>query len=160
MLRVLRPGGLYLANCADRPPLGMVRRELATAAAALGADGSPARETWDRVGLIAEPGQLKGRRYGNLVVAAVRGTGASTGQGSPADAVEAADAFGLDDAGLARALRSLPVPATLLTGEEARRFAGTASPIEDTAHDDRPDAAPHPGATAAEPRATLGPEPE
>ena len=62
--RVLRPGGLYLANCADRPPLQVARAEVATARAVL-----------DDVVLVAEPGQLKGRRYGNLVVAGTAGHG-------------------------------------------------------------------------------------
>ncbi|MBD7998989.1 MULTISPECIES: spermidine synthase [Oerskovia] len=128
VLRVLRPGGLYLANCADRPPLALARAELATAVSALAASGSTDRDVWDEVGLIAEPGQLKGRRYGNLVLVAVRGAAPTVAGSSDTSAPAGLD---LRDAGLARTLRSLPVPATLLTGEEARRFAGTAAPLED-----------------------------
>src|SRR5690606_28585540 len=34
VLRVLRPGGTYLVNCADRPPLQTARSEIATLRAA------------------------------------------------------------------------------------------------------------------------------
>lgn len=102
--RVLRPGGLYLANCADRPPLHLARAEVATA-----------RTVLDGVVLVAEPGQLKGRRYGNLVVAATAGRG-------PAD---------LTSARLERRLRSLPVPVHLLQGDDLQAFVGAARPILD-----------------------------
>ncbi|MTD13047.1 methyltransferase domain-containing protein [Nakamurella sp. YIM 132087] len=55
--RVLRPGGLYLLNCADRPSLELTRREVATLATAFGT-----------VALTADPPMLKGRRRGNVVV--------------------------------------------------------------------------------------------
>ena len=100
--RVLRPGGLYLANVADRPPLGEARREVATVATA-----------FTSVAVIAEPSQLRSRRYGNLVVI---GTDDTTVLESPA---------------LARALRSLPVPARLLTGADAAAFASGAVPWGD-----------------------------
>lgn len=163
VLRVLRPGGVYLANCADRPPLALVRAEVATTASALVANGATDRGVWDDVGVIAEPGQLKGRRYGNLVLVAVR-RAATSSTGRSDDSGPA----GLDlrDATLARGLRSLPVPATLLTGEEVRRFAGTAAPLEDppapvpaaapasSASDD----ATRPGAPTADGRDAVGPE--
>ncbi|MDQ2624751.1 MAG: fused MFS/spermidine synthase, partial [Actinomycetota bacterium] len=57
--RVLRPGGVYLANCADRPPLALARSEVATV-----------RAVFDVVTMTAEPAQLRGRRYGNVVIAA------------------------------------------------------------------------------------------
>ena len=102
--RVLRPGGLYLANCADRPPLQLARAEVATA-----------RTVLDDVVLVAEPGQLKGRRYGNLVVAGTAGRG-------PVD---------LTSARLERRLRSLPVPVRLLQGDDLLTFIGAARPILD-----------------------------
>ena len=102
--RVLRPGGVYLANCADRPPLALARAEVSTARSAL-AD----------VALVADPGQLKGRRYGNLVLVAT-----VSAQG-PA----------LDDSRLARALRSLPVPVRLLHGQELDAFVAGAMPLVD-----------------------------
>jgi spermidine synthase len=59
--RVLRPGGLYVANLIDEAPLRRVRRQLATIAEAI---GEPT--------LIAERPVLRGRRAGNFVVAAGR----------------------------------------------------------------------------------------
>lgn len=117
--RVLRPGGVYLANCADRPPLALARAEAAT----LGA-------VFRHVGVVAEPAVLRGRRYGNLVL---------VGTDDPAV---------LDDAALARDLRSLPVPARLLVGEELAAFVGRAAPLRDAAPelDPDPDVAPEAGA--------------
>lgn len=138
--RVLRPGGVYLANCADRPPLTTARRELATLAAVAATDGTtgpppgsrpgdPARDRpsdrpsdrprdRDGVGLaaIAEPGQLKGRRYGNLVLVAVRPGPTS---------------IDLASAGLSRAARTLPLPARVLVGAELEAFVGAARPFDD-----------------------------
>jgi SAM-dependent methyltransferase len=112
--RVLRPGGLLLVNCADRPPLNVARRETAALADAFGADSARS----GRLGLVAEPAVLKGRRYGNVVLAAVR---------APDDTRDAGtDRVDLRDAGLARDLRSLPVPARLLTTDDVARFAGLA----------------------------------
>ncbi len=92
--RVLRPGGLYLANCADRPPLATARSEVATL-----------RSVWPHVALVAETGVLRGRRYGNLVLAA------------------SAVPFALD--GPLRVLRSMVVPSRLLEGAEIAEFAGS-----------------------------------
>ncbi|MGF0116448.1 spermidine synthase [Promicromonospora sp. Marseille-Q5078] len=119
--RALRPGGVLLANCADRPPLHLARREVATLAAAFG-DGA-VRD--GRIGVIAEHAVLKGRRYGNVVLVAVRAL-PDRGEGAT-DAEEAAGGaqVDLDDAALARDLRSLPVPTRLLVGDELARFAGT-----------------------------------
>jgi spermidine synthase len=100
--RVLRPRGLYLANCADRPPLNRARSEAATLAAVFG-----------DVALIAEPGQLRGRRYGNIVLA---GTD---------------DPTLLRSADLARALRSLPAPSRLLRDDELVAFMGSAPRLLD-----------------------------
>ena len=106
--RVLRPGGLYLANCADRPPLAHARAEVATALAVM-AD----------VALVAEPGQLRGRRYGNLVIAGTCG-GGPAGAGSV-----------LGRADVARDLRSLPAPARVLHGDELTAFATGSRVLED-----------------------------
>lgn len=126
-LRALRPGGVLLLNCADRPPLTVARRELAGLAQVFG----PHAAASGRLAAIAEPGILKGRRYGNLVLAAVR----------PVPEDEAADVVvgdrppspdqspDLRDPALGRALRTLAVPATLLADEDATRFAGTAAPL-------------------------------
>lgn len=59
--RVLRPTGVFLANVADGPPVDYTRRLLATVRAVL-----------PEYLLIAEPAVLKGRRFGNVVLAASR----------------------------------------------------------------------------------------
>lgn len=55
--RVLSPGGIYLGNCADHPPLTLTRREVATAL-----------EIFAHVSVVTEPAILRGRRYGNVVI--------------------------------------------------------------------------------------------
>ena len=57
--RVLRPGGTYLANVADGPPLRFARGQVATL-----------RTAFPQVCLVAEPGTFRGRRFGNLVAVA------------------------------------------------------------------------------------------
>lgn len=142
--RVLRPGGVLLVNCADKPPLATARREVASLAGAFGPDAA----TSGRLAAVAEPAILKGRRYGNLVLAAVRELpedASAGGRGSgrpdgPQDAAQGRAAHDDDavrpdlrDARLGRALRTLAVPATLLVGDDAVAFAGTAAPLETAA---------------------------
>lgn len=100
--RVLRPGGLYLVNCADGAALARARSEAATLAAVF-AD----------VAAIAEPALLRGRGYGNVVLAA------------------SDDEQLLAVAGLARAVRSLPAPARLLRGDELVALVGAAPVLRD-----------------------------
>ncbi|MGH8974497.1 MAG: fused MFS/spermidine synthase, partial [Acidimicrobiia bacterium] len=57
--RVLRPGGLYLLNLIDHPPLRFARAETASLAG-----------VFDHVAVVAPPAQLAGQRGGNYVVAA------------------------------------------------------------------------------------------
>ncbi len=57
--RVLRPGGVYVANVADGPPLRFARGQVATL-----------RAVFPSVCLVAEPGTFRGRRFGNLVAVA------------------------------------------------------------------------------------------
>ncbi len=102
--RVLRPGGVLLANCADRAPLALARSELATLRTAFG-----------HVAAVAEPGLLRGRGHGNVVL------------------VASDDPAPLLRPDLARGVRSLPAPARLLVGEEVARFVGTAPPLVDPA---------------------------
>ncbi|MFJ7266866.1 spermidine synthase [Streptomyces sp. NPDC099050] len=59
--RVLRPGGVYVANLADGAPFGFLRGQLANFGAVFG-----------ELALIAEPGVLRGRRFGNAVLLASR----------------------------------------------------------------------------------------
>jgi spermidine synthase len=57
--RVLRPGGLYVANLADAAPFGFLGSQLATWA-----------EAAEHLCVLAEPAVLRGRRYGNVVLLA------------------------------------------------------------------------------------------
>ncbi|MEU6894165.1 fused MFS/spermidine synthase [Streptomyces sp. NPDC046557] len=57
--RVLRPGGLYVANLADGAPFAFLRGQLANFGA-----------VFAELTLIAEPGVLRGRRFGNAVLVA------------------------------------------------------------------------------------------
>ena len=59
--RVLRPGGCYLANIADGPPLRHARAQVATVRAVL-----------PLACLVGDAAVLRGRRYGNLVLVASR----------------------------------------------------------------------------------------
>jgi spermidine synthase len=88
--RVLRPGGVYVANLIDEAPLRRARRQLATIAAVF---GTPT--------LIAERAVLAGRRAGNLVVAAGRMLPARIALGTDVLAGEAAELW----SGGARVLR-------------------------------------------------------
>lgn len=56
--RVLKPGGLYVVNCADTLDLKVARREMATIGA-----------VFDQVAVVADPPMLKGRRRGNVIIA-------------------------------------------------------------------------------------------
>jgi spermidine synthase len=57
--RVLRPGGVLLANLPDGPPLSYLRRVLATL-----------REPFGHALVVADAAVFRGRRFGNVVVAA------------------------------------------------------------------------------------------
>ncbi|QOR72136.1 fused MFS/spermidine synthase [Ruania alkalisoli] len=96
----LDPGGIYLLNTADRPPLDRARREVATV-----------REVFEHVGVIAEPAVLKGRRYGNVV---------ALGSARP-----------LPVSALDRRMRTLPVPASFLSGRQVAEFVGTFPALRD-----------------------------
>lgn len=107
--RALRPGGRYAVNLADGPPLGYARGQVATL-----------REAFAEVCLLAEPGVLRGRRFGNvvLVAAARRGT--------------------LPMADLATAAARDSVPARLVHGGDLERFVGGARPVTDATAVDSP----------------------
>jgi spermidine synthase len=98
--RVLRPGGVYAANVADGPPLRFARGQVATL-----------RSLFRHVCLLAEPGTLRGRRFGNLVAVA-------------SDAELPIEDF------LRRCARD-PMPARVVYDQELDRFAGTALPVHD-----------------------------
>ncbi len=99
VLRVLEPGGLYLANVVDRTGAAAgapLRSEVATAVEVFGGTA--------HVALLGEPAVLRGRRYGNVVLLASDRplAGAGSGAGLPA--------------ALERRLRGGAAPAHLVTG--------------------------------------------
>lgn len=98
--RVLRPEGVYLANLADAAPFGFLRSQLATFA-----------EAFEELALIAEPGVLRGRRFGNAVLIASH---------RPPDV-----------ATLARRVAADAFPARVEHGTSVRDFIGDARPVED-----------------------------
>ncbi|MBB4687645.1 spermidine synthase [Amycolatopsis jiangsuensis] len=98
--RVLRPAGTLLANVTDGPGLPFARRFLATLAA-----------VFPQVVLLAEPGVLRGRRFGNLVLAASRTE--------------------LPTAELTRRAASSPYPARCVHDGDLRALRGKAQPMTD-----------------------------
>lgn len=98
--RVLRPDGVLLANLADGPPLRYTRRVVRTVAAHL-----------PEVALRADASVFRGRRFGNVVLAA--------GRVAP------------DVAGLTRAAASAMFPQRVLAGAELGSFAGRAPVLTD-----------------------------
>ncbi|PHV65990.1 spermidine synthase [Williamsia muralis] len=101
--RVLAPGGVYMVNCGDTRDLSLARSEAAT----LGT-------LFEHLAIIADPAMLKGRRYGNIVIAA-----ADTPLGeSPA---------------VARALLGGGVPAHIWLDPKVRSFATGGRVLHDQA---------------------------
>ncbi|SHG77106.1 spermidine synthase [Geodermatophilus nigrescens] len=98
--RVLRPGGVLAVNVADGPPLRFARGQVATL-----------RAVFAHVCVLAEPGTLRGRRFGNLVAVA-------------SDAP-------LPVAALTRRCAADPMPARVVEGEDLARFVGRAQPVTD-----------------------------
>ncbi|MFD4366899.1 spermidine synthase [Rhodococcus sp. NPDC058521] len=99
--RVLAPGGIYVVNCGDTRDLVGAKREAATI-------GS----LFEHLAIIADPAMLKGRRYGNIVIAG-------------------SDVPIADDPALARKLLGGGVPATVWCDGRVRQFAGTAKALTD-----------------------------
>jgi spermidine synthase len=98
--RVLRPGGAWLLNIADGPGLRFARRVAATALA-----------VFPEVVMLADPGVVRGRRFGNLVVA---GSAAEL----PVDRL------------VRRAAGRVP-QVRCVHGDDVRRFTGGAPPLRD-----------------------------
>jgi spermidine synthase len=105
--RVLRPGGVTAWNVSDGPPLRFVRAEAATLSA-----------VFPHVALLAEPGTLRGRRFGNTVAVA-------------------SDA-GLPVAGLTRRCAGDPMPSRVVAGAELTAFVGQAQPVHDAGAEPSP----------------------
>ncbi|MEV5430772.1 fused MFS/spermidine synthase [Streptomyces sp. NPDC052701] len=98
--RVLRDRGVYLANLPDAAPFAFLRSQLAT----LGT-------VFEELVLIAEPGVLRGRRFGNAVLAAAHRP--------------------LDTAALVRLTAADAFPARVEHGPALREFIGGARPVRD-----------------------------
>jgi spermidine synthase len=98
--RALKPPGIFAVNVGDGPPLAHARRRVATV-----------RAVFRHACVIAEAPVLRGRRFGNLVVAASRAE-------LPLD-------------GLARRAAADPFPARLVEGEALTGFTAGARPITD-----------------------------
>ena len=101
--RVLAPGGIYVVNSGDAPDLKNAREDAATIAAA-----------FEHTVIIADPAMLKGRRYGNMVMA---------GSDHPLDG----------DPQLARRLLGGAVPAHIWNDAQVRAFAA-GSPVRHDPH--------------------------
>ncbi|GAA2337470.1 fused MFS/spermidine synthase [Streptomyces kunmingensis] len=98
--RVLRPAGTYVANLADGPPLAHLRAQIATAAA-----------VFPELALVADPTVLRGKRFGNAVLAA--------------------SALPLPVAELTRRAAGDPHPGRVEHGRALKDFAGGAVPVTD-----------------------------
>ncbi len=98
--RAVGPGGLYIQNVADGPPLSFAKQQAATVA-----------QVFTHGLLAAEPGVLRRRRFGNLVLA---GSQAEL----PADE-------------LRRRAAADPFAARVLDGEDLDRFVAGTRPVTD-----------------------------
>jgi len=114
--RAVRGTGVVAANVADGPPLPHARAQVATVQA-----------VFPHACLIADPAVLRGRRFGNLVLA-----------GSLAS---------LPVAALTRRAAGDPMPGRLVHGRDLARFSGGAKPVTDATATGSP--APPPDAFAS-----------
>ena len=113
--RVLAPSGLYVVNVGDGPPLAHARGRVAAV-----------RSVFRHACVIAEAGVLRGRRFGNLVVAAAE--------------------HELPVAGLTSRAAADPFPARVVAGTALDRFVAGSAPITDA--DTGPSPVPPPGVLA------------
>ncbi|MHC5906608.1 spermidine synthase [Streptomyces sp. S6] len=98
--RTLRPGAVYAANLADGPPLTHLRAQIATAAA-----------RFAHLALLADPTVLRGKRFGNAILAA---------SDTPLPIPE-----------LTRRAASDPHPVRIEHGRALTDFTGGATPVTD-----------------------------
>ena len=98
--RILRPDGVLLANLPDGPPLRYLRRALAAMRTEFGATAA-----------VGDAGVLRGRRYGNVVVAASRRR--------------------LPVTELRRRIASAPFPRRVLAGAAMNAFVAEVKPLVD-----------------------------
>lgn len=99
---MLRPTGVLVANVADGPPLTYSRRLLAAV-----------RSVLPQAVLRADPAVLKGRRFGNIVLAAARSE--------------------LPTAAITRAAAAAMFPQRVMSGADIVAFSGGAKPLTDSA---------------------------
>ena len=116
--RALAPTGTAIANIADESSLAYARRYVAGM-----------RQLFGEVAVIAEPGILRGRRFGNLVVAARPGT-----------------ADPIDIAALTRRCAGDPWPSRVVHGAALDSFVGSQRPYVDASAPGSPE--PPPGVFA------------
>ncbi|QOC92119.1 spermidine synthase [Micromonospora craniellae] len=102
--RVLRPDGVYLVNVTDLPPLLLARVQAATL-----------RAVFADVCVVADRRMLRGRRYGNLVLAAATRPGR------------------LPVTRLTQRVRRDPLPGAVLHGPTLDAFVGGVRPRTDDA---------------------------
>lgn len=107
--RALRPGGAHVANLTDGSGLDFARSQVAAAL-----------DTWPHAAVLADPGVLAGRRFGNLILVASQGE--------------------LPLADYRRRTAADPFPGRVLHGAELERFASGARPRSDA--DARPSPTP------------------
>lgn len=105
--RVLAPSGVFAVNVGDGPPLAHSRGRVAAI-----------RSVFSQACVIAEAAVLRGRRFGNLVVAAAAGE--------------------LPVAELARRAAADPFPARVLANEALDSFVEGAEPITDLSAEPSP----------------------
>jgi len=105
--RALARGGLFAVNIGDGPPLTHARCRVAAV-----------RSIFAHACLIADPGVLRGRRFGNIVAA-------GSSRDLPVDA-------------LARRVAGDPFPGRILSGAELDRFIAGAKPITDASAEPSP----------------------
>jgi hypothetical protein len=110
--RALTASGIYAVNVGDGPPLAYARAQVATV-----------RSVFPCACLIADAAVLRGRRFGNLVLAAAH--------------------RGLPVVGLARRAAADPFPGRVVHGSDLDRFAAGARPVTDAQAESSP--APPPG---------------
>ncbi|MGI8668032.1 MAG: spermidine synthase [Jatrophihabitans sp.] len=106
--RVLKPDGLLLANLVDEPGFGYLSRVLAGL-----------REVLGQIALVSSTEVLRGRRFGNVVLAASAG---------PLEVVE-----------LRRQIARQPFPAGVRAGRELLARIGTARPWTDAESAESPE---------------------
>ncbi|WP_433052802.1 spermidine synthase [Dactylosporangium sp. CS-033363] len=100
--RLLRPGGIYVANLADGAGLGFARGQAVTL-----------RRLYGEVVLLAEPSVLRGRRFGNVIL------------------VAAAEPGRIPQARLARAGAGDPFPARLVAENDLTDLIAGAKVVTD-----------------------------